>query len=118
MGEFGCLWKYILDWQQCFKVFDRDGSGAINITELEQALTTFGYSFSQEVYQLLVRKFDRTDRKFASMTSSSAAWCCRESLTCSGQRTRTRRGRSLSHMRVSSNYCSTLRFSDYIANMY
>jgi len=63
LEEFGCLWKYILDWQQCFKVFDRDGSGTINITELEQALTTFGYSFSQEVYQLLVRKFDRTDRQ-------------------------------------------------------
>ena len=43
--EFGALWKYVTDWQQCFKSFDRDNSGSINSQELKTALTTFGYRY-------------------------------------------------------------------------
>ena len=25
--EFAALWKYVTDWQNCFRGFDRDGSG-------------------------------------------------------------------------------------------
>lgn len=25
--EFGALWKYVTDWQTCFRSFDRDNSG-------------------------------------------------------------------------------------------
>ena len=40
--EFGALWKYVTDWQQCFRGFDRDNSGSIDKNELKQALTSFG----------------------------------------------------------------------------
>ena len=40
--EFASLWKYITDWQNCFRSFDRDNSGAIDKNELKNALTTFG----------------------------------------------------------------------------
>ena len=40
--EFGALWKYVTDWQNCFRNFDRDNSGSIDKNELKQALTSFG----------------------------------------------------------------------------
>ena len=40
--EFAALWKYVIDWQNCFRGFDRDGSGSIDKSELKQALTAFG----------------------------------------------------------------------------
>lgn len=27
LDEFGALWKYVTDWQNCFRSFDRDNSG-------------------------------------------------------------------------------------------
>ena len=79
--EFGALWRYVVDWQNCFKAFDkygqdwdelrtdqritrdenlkfndmggflyfRDKSGTINQSELQEALTTFGYNLSPQV---------------------------------------------------------------------
>jgi len=41
--EFQALWKYVTDWQNCFRSFDRDNSGTIDRSELKTALTTFGY---------------------------------------------------------------------------
>jgi len=40
--EFQSLWKYITDWQNCFRGFDRDNSGSIDKRELTSALTSFG----------------------------------------------------------------------------
>ena len=40
--EFGALWKYVTDWQNTFRTFDRDNSGTIDKGELQQALTSFG----------------------------------------------------------------------------
>ena len=40
--EFAALWKYVIDWQNCFRSFDRDNSGSIDKMELKQALTAFG----------------------------------------------------------------------------
>jgi len=40
--EFVSLWKYIDDWQRCFRSFDKDNSGSIDRNELKTALTTFG----------------------------------------------------------------------------
>jgi len=55
--EFVNLWKYIDDWQKCFKSFDRDNSGNIDRNELKQALTTFGNinitSIGEEIIFLL-----------------------------------------------------------------
>jgi len=60
--EFQSLWKYVTDWQQCFRSFDRDSSGAIDQNELKTALTSFGYQLSDQFYSLLIRKFDRHGR--------------------------------------------------------
>ena len=57
--EFQALWKYVTDWQNCFRSFDRDNSGSIDRNELQQALTTFGYKLSQGFVDILIRKFDR-----------------------------------------------------------
>ena len=43
--EFASLWKYIDDWQKCFRSFDKDNSGSIDKNELKLALTTFGSEF-------------------------------------------------------------------------
>jgi Ca2+-binding EF-hand superfamily protein len=59
-GEFQALWKYVNDWTQCFRSFDRDNSGNIDRSELKQALTQFGYRLSEGFYNLLMQKFDRT----------------------------------------------------------
>ncbi|XP_039298836.1 programmed cell death protein 6 isoform X2 [Nilaparvata lugens] len=57
--DFGALWKYVTDWQQCFRSFDRDGSGNIDKQELQTALSTFGYRLSEQTVETIVRKFDR-----------------------------------------------------------
>ncbi|CAG9859927.1 unnamed protein product [Phyllotreta striolata] len=57
--DFGALWKYVTDWQNCFRSYDRDNSGNIDQNELKIALTSFGYRISDKVIGLLVRKFDR-----------------------------------------------------------
>ena len=78
--EFGALWKYVTDWQSTFKSYDRDNSGSIDRNELKTgekvgpsllcffnrpeitALTNFGFRLSDQLYDLLVRKFDRSGR--------------------------------------------------------
>ena len=42
--EFSALWKYVTDWQNCFRSYDRDNSGSIDRNELKTALTSFGQS--------------------------------------------------------------------------
>lgn len=44
-SEFTGVWKYISDWQNVFRTYDRDNSGMIDKHELKQALTGFGNSF-------------------------------------------------------------------------
>lgn len=57
--DFGALWKYVTDWQACFRSFDRDGSGNIDKNELATALKTFGYNLSDSTLNTIVQKFDR-----------------------------------------------------------
>ncbi|XP_017778578.1 PREDICTED: programmed cell death protein 6-like [Nicrophorus vespilloides] len=57
--DFGALWKYVTDWQNCFRTFDRDNSGNIDKNELKHALTTFGYRLSDGLVDTMLRKFDR-----------------------------------------------------------
>ncbi|XP_075211910.1 programmed cell death protein 6-like [Lycorma delicatula] len=57
--DFGALWKYITDWQACFRSFDRDNSGNINKEEFQNALNTFGYRLSDPTIEVIVKKFDR-----------------------------------------------------------
>lgn len=60
--EFGALWKYVTDWQNCFRSFDRDNSGNIDRTELKAALTNFGYRLNDSIIEMLIRKYDRAGR--------------------------------------------------------
>lgn len=60
--DFGALWKYVTDWQNCFRSFDRDNSGNIDRNELKTALTSFGYRLSEHLVDMLVRKYDRGGR--------------------------------------------------------
>lgn len=60
--DFGALWKYVTDWQACFRSFDRDNSGNIDKNELHNALKTFGYNLSDGTVSTIVRKFDRNGK--------------------------------------------------------
>jgi len=59
--EFVQLWKYVSDWTQTFRGYDRDNSGNIDKGELMTALTSFGYRLSDPFYNMLLRKFDRSN---------------------------------------------------------
>ncbi|EMD32999.1 hypothetical protein CERSUDRAFT_57577 [Gelatoporia subvermispora B] len=56
-NEFAGLWKYIKDWQNVFRHFDRDGSGSIDGRELADALRQFGYNLSPPLLSLVERKY-------------------------------------------------------------
>ncbi|OSD01626.1 EF-hand [Trametes coccinea BRFM310] len=56
-NEFAGLWKYIQDWQNVFRHFDRDRSGSIEGSELSSALRSFGYNLSPTLLQLLEQKY-------------------------------------------------------------
>uniref|UniRef100_A0A673T3B9 Programmed cell death 6 n=1 Tax=Suricata suricatta TaxID=37032 RepID=A0A673T3B9_SURSU len=58
-SEFTGVWKYITDWQNVFRTYDRDNSGMIDKNELKQALSGFGYRLSDQFHDILIRKFDR-----------------------------------------------------------
>lgn len=53
-NEFAGVWKYITDWQNIFRTYDRDNSGFIDKNELKQALTGFGEQQSMLVYLNLI----------------------------------------------------------------
>lgn len=40
--EFQSLWRYVTDWTNTFRNFDRDRSGFIDKNELSSALSAFG----------------------------------------------------------------------------
>ncbi|KAI0721657.1 hypothetical protein C8T65DRAFT_705203 [Cerioporus squamosus] len=56
-NEFAGLWKYIQDWQNVFRHFDRDRSGSIDGAELSEALRSFGYNLSPTLLSLLEQKY-------------------------------------------------------------
>ena len=56
-AEFSGLWKYIHDWQNVFKHFDRDRSGSIDGVELAEALRSFGYNLPPSVLTLVEQKY-------------------------------------------------------------
>ncbi|PPQ78527.1 hypothetical protein CVT25_011799 [Psilocybe cyanescens] len=55
--EFAGLWKYITDWQNVFRHFDRDRSGSIEGRELAEALQSFGYNLSPQLLSLVEHKY-------------------------------------------------------------
>lgn len=56
-NEFAGVWKYIKDWQNVYRHFDRDRSGTIDVRELRNALTQFGYNLTPHILNLLERKY-------------------------------------------------------------
>jgi len=56
-NEFQGLWRYIKDWQEVFRHFDRDHSGSIEGRELSAALKSFGYDFSPLILSLIEHKY-------------------------------------------------------------
>uniref|UniRef100_A0A1I8FMU7 EF-hand domain-containing protein n=1 Tax=Macrostomum lignano TaxID=282301 RepID=A0A1I8FMU7_9PLAT len=55
--HFQQLWRYITDWQNTFRTYDR---ATTNRHELKPLLTTFGYRYPIRLHHnLLIRKFDR-----------------------------------------------------------
>ncbi|KAJ8587693.1 EF-hand [Rhizopogon salebrosus TDB-379] len=59
-NEFTGLWKYIKDWQNVFRHFDRDQSGSIDRGELRDALKQFGYNLSPQLIGLVQAKYAST----------------------------------------------------------
>lgn len=55
--EFSGLWKYISDWQDVFRHFDKDRSGSIDGYELAEALRSFGYNLSPSILTLIEQKY-------------------------------------------------------------
>lgn len=56
-NEFQGLWRYIKDWQDVFRHFDRDRSGSIDGHELAAALNSFGYKLSPMILALVEQKY-------------------------------------------------------------
>ncbi|KAH9485857.1 Programmed cell death protein 6 [Psilocybe cubensis] len=56
-NEFSGLWKYVKDWQNVFKHFDRDRSGTIDGGELREALGQFGYNLNPQLLDLVQKKY-------------------------------------------------------------
>ncbi|XP_007952340.1 peflin [Orycteropus afer afer] len=54
---FSALWKFIQQWKNLFQQYDRDRSGSISYTELQQALSHMGYNLSPQFTQLLVSRY-------------------------------------------------------------
>ncbi|KAF8260331.1 hypothetical protein EI94DRAFT_912115 [Lactarius quietus] len=56
-NEFTGLWRYIKDMQGIFAEYDRDRSGTIDRSELQKALTRFGYTVTPGLLDNLQRKY-------------------------------------------------------------
>ena len=89
--EFQGLWKYVTDWQNCFKGFDRDNSGTIDRNELKAALEKFGYRLSDQFYGNLIRKYDRVGRGVVTFDDFIQCCCTVQTLTSSFQQHDTNR---------------------------
>ncbi|CAH8578772.1 unnamed protein product [Schistosoma guineensis] len=79
--EFGKLFKYVNDWQNCFRQFDRDNSGSIDRQELSTALMRFGYSLSPQFINFMVRRFGHNRRESISFDDFIYACVCLQILT-------------------------------------
>ena len=69
--QFAGLWKYIQDWQNVFRHFDRDRSGSIDGAELSEALRSFGYNLSPTLLSLLEQKYGTSQSCHMSRDDSS-----------------------------------------------
>lgn len=63
--EFQVLWQSVNDWRDVFSQFDADKSGALNATELRQALNSAGFRVNNRVLQALVLRYGNRDSDLA-----------------------------------------------------
>ncbi|XP_039367860.1 peflin [Mauremys reevesii] len=56
---FSALWRFIQQWKNLFQQYDRDRSGSINFSELQQALAQMGYNLSPQFTQLLLARYSQ-----------------------------------------------------------
>nr|XP_019946517.1 PREDICTED: peflin [Paralichthys olivaceus] len=54
---FSALWDFMQRWRALFQQYDRDRSGSISGTELQQALAQMGYNLSPQFSETLVQRF-------------------------------------------------------------
>ncbi|XP_027720337.1 peflin [Vombatus ursinus] len=54
---FSALWTFIQQWKNLFQQYDRDHSGSISYSELQQALSQMGYNLSPQFTQLLLSRY-------------------------------------------------------------
>uniref|UniRef100_A0A8B9NY55 Peflin n=1 Tax=Apteryx owenii TaxID=8824 RepID=A0A8B9NY55_APTOW len=54
---FSALLRFIQQWRNLFQQYDRDQSGSISFSELQQALSQMGYNLSPQFSQLLLSRY-------------------------------------------------------------
>lgn len=59
LREFAYLFKYVQDWQRCFRQYDQDRSGLLDAREFQSALSCFGYRLSPCFIKMMIGRFDR-----------------------------------------------------------
>lgn len=58
--EFQQLYRFVNQWLDTFRGYDKDQSGLIEEAEVAQAFQQMGYRFSREFVQFLISKADKT----------------------------------------------------------
>ncbi|NXP14372.1 PEF1 protein, partial [Thinocorus orbignyianus] len=54
---FSALMRFIQQWKNLFQQYDRDQSGSIGFSELQQAFSQMGYNLSPQFSQLLLARY-------------------------------------------------------------
>lgn len=65
--EFQQLYRFVNQWLETFRSYDKDQSGLIEETEVAQAFQQMGYRFSREFIQFLIAKADKTEGRRMSV---------------------------------------------------
>ncbi|KAF9593872.1 hypothetical protein IFM89_025663 [Coptis chinensis] len=74
--EFTAVFYSLQNWRSIFERFDRDRSGKIDSSELQQALLSLGFSVSPVILDLLVSKFDKSGGRNKAIEYDNFIECC------------------------------------------
>uniref|UniRef100_A0A8C4NLI2 Uncharacterized protein n=1 Tax=Eptatretus burgeri TaxID=7764 RepID=A0A8C4NLI2_EPTBU len=61
LKEFNFFWKRIKTWQQIYKQFDMDNSGAFNSFEMRLALKEAGYQLNDKLTEIIISRYRDDD---------------------------------------------------------
>mmetsp|Transcript_7340 Transcript_7340/g.8425 ORF Transcript_7340/g.8425 Transcript_7340/m.8425 type:complete len:242 (-) Transcript_7340:1156-1881(-) len=73
--EFAALFKYIKDWEKCFKQYDQNQNGSISFAELKSAVEAFGYRFSDDFFTTLFNVYDADRSRTISFDEFIQLFC-------------------------------------------